>query len=170
MSGARLVLISFSLVILLGGWPSKAETLGTPSERVILRVNGKIDAINLGNAAVFDLAMLKALGTETFTTNTEWTKGTPTFAGVPLKALVDKVGATGTEIIATAADGYAISLPMADLERYSILLVYAIDDAELDLADKGPLWIMYRWDQMTDQQIDDKSPNAVWQLQQLTFE
>lgn len=150
--------------------PAHAQSLSTPTERVVLLVDGNVTEANLGNAAVFDLPMLKTLGAEQFSSKTEWTEGTPTFTGVPLSALVEKVGATGSEIIATAADGYAISLPMKDIKRYSVLLVHTMDDIELDPADKGPLWIMYRWDQMTAEEIKDKSPNAVWQLQQLTFE
>lgn len=166
----RMLCASLGMAILFIAVPSPADPLPTPTERVVLRADGNIKTVNLGKAAVFDLPMLKALGSETFMSKTEWIEGKPTFTGVPLKALVDKTGATGTEIIATAADGYAISIPMADLDRYTMLLVYAIDGVELDPTDKGPLWIMYRWDQMTVEQIEDKSSNAVWQLQQLTFE
>lgn len=166
----RLRDVCLSIFVLMAASNVVAGTLSTPTERVVLRVDGSIKIFNLGKRAVFDLPMLKALGSETFTAKTEWTEGTPTFTGVPLKALVDKVDATGTELIAIAADGYAISIPMADLDRYTLLLVYAIDGMALDPTDKGPLWVMYRWDQMTAQKIEDKSPNAVWQLQQLTFE
>lgn len=170
MSILRVLCASLVLAALMAVVPGHADTLPTPTERIVLRVDGHIERVNLGNVAVFDMQMLKALGSETFASKTEWTDGTHTFTGVPLKALVAQLGATGTELIATAADGYAISIPMADLDRYTLLLVYAIDGKLLDLNDKGPLWIMYRWDQMTAGQIEDKSPNAVWQLQQLTFE
>ena len=149
---------------------SAADTLGTPTGPVVLRVDGNVTVANVEAATVFDLKMLKSLGTHSFSSKTEWLDGTPTFTGVPLKALIEKVGASGTEILAMAADGYAISIPMTDIDRYTILLVYAIDGKELDVTDKGPLWVMYRWDHMSPQEIEDKSPNAVWQLQQLTFE
>lgn len=170
MSGFRLFFLGLCCIILLGVAPGAAGKLPLPTDTVILRLDGNVTSANIESATVFDLEMLKALGGETFKAKTEWTKGMPTFTGVPLSALMDKVGASGSEIIATAADGYAISIPMIDLERFTLLLVYAIDGVELDPIDKGPLWIMYRWDQMTDQEIEDKSPNAVWQLQQLTFE
>lgn len=163
-------MIFLSFVFLQAPDSSVADTLGTPTGPVVLRVDGNVTTANVETATVFDLKMLKSLGNEEFSSKTEWTEGTPTFTGVPLKALIEKVGASGTEILAMAADGYAISIPMTDMDRYSILLVYAIDGKELDVADKGPLWVMYRWDQMSPQEIEDKSPNAVWQLQQLTFE
>ncbi len=166
----RLRDVCLSLFLVLTTGVSMAGALKTPTDSIILRLDGSVTAVNVESATVFDLPMLKALGSETFSVKTEWTEGTPTFTGVPLKALMDNVGASGSEIIATAADGYAISLPVADVDRYNVLLVYAIDGTELDHTDKGPLWIMYRWDQMTAQEIEDKSPNAVWQLQQLTFE
>ncbi len=162
--------IFLSFVFLSAPHKSVANTLGTPTGPVVLRVDGNVTTANVETATVFDLAMLKSLGTETFSSQTEWTEGTPTFTGVSLKALIEKVGASGTEILAEAADGYAISIPMMDMDRYTVLLVYAIDGKELDVADKGPLWMMYRWDQMSPQEIEDKSPNAVWQLQQLSFE
>lgn len=166
----RLRDVCLSIFLLVAAGSAAAGTLSAPTDTAILRLDGNLDAVNVESATVFDLPMLKALGSETFSAKTEWTEGTPIFTGVPLKALIDKVGASGSEIIATAADGYAIAIPMTDLDRYTVLLVYAIDGLELDPADKGPLWIMYRWDQMTAQEIEDKSPNAVWQLQQLTFE
>ena len=162
--------VCLSIFLMMVSGAAVAETLPAPTDTVILRLDGNVTAVNIESATVFDLPMLKSLGSETFSAKTEWTEGTPTFTGVPLKVLIDTVGASGDEIIATAADGYAISLPMADVDRYNLLLVYAIDGTELDHTDKGPLWIMYRWDQMTAQEIEDKSPNAVWQLQQLTFE
>ena len=162
--------VCLSIFLMMVSGAAVAETLPAPTDTVILRLDGKVTAVNVESATVFDLPMLKALGNETFSAETEWTEGTPAFTGVPLKALIDKVGGTGAEIIATAADGYAISIPMADVDQYTLLLIYEIDGMELDPTDKGPLWIMYRWDQMTAQEIEDKSPNAVWQLQQLTFE
>lgn len=162
--------IILSFVFLQGPARSVADVLDTPTGPVVLRVDGNVTAANVETATVFDLAMLKSLGTESFSSKTEWTEDTHIFTGVPLKVLIEKVGASGDEILAMAADGYAISIPMTDLDRYSILLIYAIDGKELDPADKGPLWVMYRWDQMSPQEIEDKSPNAVWQLQQLTFE
>lgn len=170
MALVRIVSVCFCSIFLASTPVSAAETLSTPTERVILLVDGNITEMNLGNAAIFDLPMLKELGSETFTSKTEWTEGEPAFVGVPLSALIEKVGATGEEIIATAADGYAISLPMKDIKRFSVLLVHTMNDEHLHPDDKGPLWVMYRWDQMTPKQIEDKSPNAVWQLQQLTFE
>jgi len=166
----RLRDVCLSIFLLLASGAAVAEMLPAPTDTVILRLDGNVTAVNIESATVFDLPMLKSLGSETFSVKTEWTKGTPTFTGVPLKALIDKVGGTGSEIIATAADGYAISIPMADLDQFTLLLIYEVDGMELDPADKGPLWIMYRWDQMSAQEIEDKSPNAVWQLQQLTFE
>lgn len=166
----QVLCVGLCAMLLFSASPLKAETLSTPTERVVLLVDGNITEMNLGNAAIFDMPMLKALGSETFTSKTEWTEGEPTFIGVPLNKLIEKVGAAGDEIIATAADGYAISVPMADLKRYSVLLVHSINGDDLDPNDKGPLWIMYRWDQMSPKEIKDKSPNAVWQLQQLTFE
>lgn len=163
-------LFCLSFLILQAPHLSAANTLGTPTGPVVLRVEGNVTTANVETATVFDLAMLKSLGTLTFSSETEWTEGTPTFTGVPLKALIEKVGASGTEILAMAADGYAISIPFADIDHYTILLVYAIDGMELDPTDKGPLWVMYRWDQMSPKEIEDKSPNAVWQLEQLTFE
>lgn len=166
----RLLCLVLCAVIVVHVAPANSETLPTPTERVVLLVNGNISEVNLGNAAIFDLPMLMALGAETFSSKTQWTEGTPTFTGVPLSALIKKVGATGSEIIVTAADGYAISLPMSDLEKFDVLLVHTMNDLALKPSEKGPLWIMYRWDRMTAEEIEDKSPNAVWQLQQLTFE
>ena len=51
--------------------------------------------MNVGDKAVFDLAMLEKLGMKTVETTTPWYTGKVRFDGIPLNKLMDLVGAKG---------------------------------------------------------------------------
>ena len=88
------------LVLALAGC-GKADVPPPPTGEPILFVDGAITHTNVGAEAQFDLESLAAQPSETFTTSTTWTEGTPTFTGVPLKALLEAVGATGDTVTAS---------------------------------------------------------------------
>ena len=52
--------------------------------------------MNVGDKAVFDLAMLEKLGMKTIETTTPWYTGKVRFDGISLNKLMDLVGAKGT--------------------------------------------------------------------------
>ena len=73
-----------------------AEKLPAPTGKPVLTISGKIGNMNVGDKAVFDLAMLEKLGMKTIETTTPWYTGKVRFDGIPLNKLMDLVGAKGT--------------------------------------------------------------------------
>jgi hypothetical protein len=55
-----------------------ANELPAPEGEVVLTVSGDLASTNDGDAAVFDMAMLEAIGTTEFETTTIWTDGPQT--------------------------------------------------------------------------------------------
>jgi len=99
-----------------------AAPLGQPAGKPILAVSGKISATNKEGSAIFDRAMLEALGMTSFTTNTPWYKEPVTFEGVPLDKLMSAVGALGDRIVVIALNDYSAEVPLEDTKKYNVIL------------------------------------------------
>jgi hypothetical protein len=162
-----------SLTVILAvavGSISVAQAEGTPAPtgQVILFIDGAITHANVEDEARFDLETLMAQPAMTFTTSTNWTDGTPTFTGVPLKALLKAVGATGSTVTAVALNNYAIDIPLDSLNDDAPIVAYHIDGKSFSRRDKGPLWIVYPYDSSADYRNDLVYGRSIWQLERLT--
>ena len=147
--------------------PAPAAELEQPTGRVILIVTGNIAATNAVGRAEFDRAMLEDLGLSRLKTWTPWTEGEPEFTGVAAAALMAHVGAEGTAVRARALNDYGITIPLADFERYPVLIATAMDGERLRTRDKGPLWVIYPWSDHPE--LDDRvtRQRSIWQLESL---
>lgn len=164
---ARFVL--FLVVVLAGAAraESTAEPLPTPSGRPILEIAGAITRTNEPGRAVFDLAMIEALGLREVVTPTPWTDGPQRFAGIDPRALLAAVGATGRELEATALDDYRVVVPVEDLERYPMLLATRIDGRPMRVRERGPLWLIYPWGDHPETVEQPYRGRAIWQLRSI---
>lgn len=163
------VSLALSLAVIVGGVSRvQADVPPAPTGQPILFVDGAISHTNVGVEAQFDLEALLAQPAVTFTTSTNWTEGMPTFTGVPLKALLEAVGATGTTVSAVALNNYAIDIPLDSLNDDAPIVAYHIDGKPFSRRDKGPLWIVYPYDSSADYRNDLVYGRSIWQLQRLT--
>lgn len=147
--------------------PAHAE-LALPAGEPVLTVKGNITDTNTDGAATFDMAMLQALPATEFATSTNWTEGVKTFRGVPLKALLQSLGASGATITATALNNYSVDIPMEALTDEAPIVAYTIDGETFSRRDKGPLWIVFPYDSSTDYQTELVYGWSIWQLADLT--
>ena len=161
-----------SLWLLLLAWagPALAESLPAPSGEVILTVRGAIDRKNSPDAALFDRAMLEALGLQTLRTSSPWTDGVVAFLGVPARAVLEAVGARGDKVIASALNDYKAEIPISDFKDYPVLFALKMDGRELTVRDRGPIWIVYPRDDHAELQNERVNSRWVWQLNGLTVE
>lgn len=151
--------------------PQAAEPLAAPTGDVMLSVSGKITETNNADRADFDRALLQSLEWRTVSTITRWTEGILTFEGVPLNALLKKVGASGTKITATALNDYKIEIPASDAEEFDVLLALKSGGDWMAVRDKGPIWIVYPHDDDSAEDIPDlHAYRMVWQLRTLRVE
>ncbi|WP_445504137.1 molybdopterin-dependent oxidoreductase [Microvirga sp. G4-2] len=167
----RYVTLLVTLVGLLGGMrsASAAEPLPHPQGAVILAVTGNVTQTNAPGQAQFDKAMLEALGKASYTTSSEVSATPMTFEGVPLRAVLERVGALGKTIKATALNAYQISIPMEDLQ-FEPILAMKVDGRVITARDKGPLWIAYPRDAHPVLQDAKYDSRWVWQLSRLHIE
>lgn len=145
-----------------------ADGLAQPKGDVILTVSGAIENTNVGETAQFDLEMLKAIETVSVETSTIWTEGKQTFAGVSLKALMEAVGAKADALSATAINDYAISIPREDWIEGGAVVAYEQNGAVMSVRDKGPLWVIYPYDDVSAYQSEVIYSRSIWQLDRIT--
>ena len=149
------------------GRPTFAAGLGQPTGKPVLQIGGKIAVHNVGDQAVFDVAMLEALGTRSFKTSTPWTDGVSSWEGVPLSVLMEAVGATGNVIRATALNDYVADMPMAGLAEEGAILAMRRDGELMPVNNKGPLFILYPFDDRPNLQQQSVYMRCAWQIARL---
>jgi hypothetical protein len=160
------------LIALVVAWISvaarpEAGELPAPTGRPVLEVSGAIGRTNAPGKALFDLAMLEALGTRELVTTTPWTEGELRFSGVDPRSLLAAVEARGTELEITALDGYRAVVPLADLERFPTLLATRRDGRPMPVRERGPLWLVYPWSTHPETAGQPYRGRAVWQLRSI---
>ena len=148
-----------------------AEGLPKPEGRVILRVFGKIEntnaTIDRKPAATFDRTMLENLTQASIRTHTPWTDGVVTYEGPLLRDLLVRIGAHGEILSAIAINDYVIDVPADDAESYRVIVALKMNGRYLTVRTKGPLWIIYPWDEHDELQTETFYSRSIWQLKEI---
>ncbi len=146
---------------------ARADPLPRPQGRVILTVTGKIGNTNADGSAMFDRAMLEALGVSELTTKTVWTEGPARFEGVLASKLLEAVAAAGEIADTRAINDYKVEIPVSDFQQYPVLLALKMNGAYMRVRDKGPIWVVYPWDQYPELNDEQTKQKAIWQLNEI---
>lgn len=140
------------------------RTLALPADKAILTMSGKINVTNQPGVAVFDRAMLEQLGMVSFETMTPWYSAKVKFEGVPMKALLQAVGASGQSMSVTALNDYKTVIPVEDFEKYNAILAIKRDGQYMPVSDKGPLFIVYPFDAHAELKNQKFYSRSAWQV------
>ncbi len=114
-----------------------------------------------------DLQALSAMTRIEFDTTTPWTDGKHHFTGVPLKEVLASAGITEGTVRAVALNDYAVDLPVAELDDAAPIVAYHLDGQPFGIRQKGPLWIVYPFDEDSRYQSETAYGRSVWQLNRL---
>jgi hypothetical protein len=164
--GAILSLVAAGLLGSLAAPP--AHALDAPTGKVVLTVNGSVANRNDNGAASFDLTLLQQLPQTSFSTKTPWYAQPRKFSGVLLRDLLAGVGAApGATIKAVALNDYRVDIPADDAARHGALLAYLLDDQPMSVREKGPLVIIYPFDDKPELRDAVHYSRAIWQLRSL---
>jgi hypothetical protein len=165
---ARLRLI-LPLLCLLAGLPgpSRSQPLAPPAGPVVLEIGGRIGRTTDGKLARFDREALQRLPRTVIETSTPWTTGRQRFAGVSLKDLMEAVGAQGSEVSAVAINDYRVSIPLQEAIRDGALLAFEANGEPLPVRSRGPLWIVFAYDQSPRLRGEQILSRSIWQLKLL---
>ncbi len=162
-----LLLALAGTVVNAAGSAAQDGALAAPTGPILLTVSGNIQVHNRDATAVFDRAMLEALGLIAFTTHTPWYEGQVTFEGVPMMRLLERLGARGTSVTAKALNDYATEIPIDDFARFGTILAMKRNGANMPVRDKGPLFIVYPYDSAPELNARLYYSRSAWQVAQL---
>ena len=162
--------IAIALAAMAWSATAYAGNLPAPTGRVLLTLEGNIANTNSDGKAELDRAMLEAIGMVEVETWTPFTEGSAVWGGVPLRALLDYVGAQGDNLKASALDLYTIDMPASDADEHGAFLALYKDGKALRVRDKGPAWILYPF--VDDPTLDNEviAGRCVWQLASIRVE
>lgn len=146
-------------------WP--AQALEVPKERVVLTIAGKIGVKNAGETARFDMKMLAALPQHSFTTSTPWYDRPVKFTGPLLADVLAAVKASGSTVSAVAINDYAIQIPVADTTQHKVIVARLLDDKPMPVREKGPLFVVYPFDDSATLRSSVYYERSIWQLKAL---
>ncbi|MCZ0750009.1 molybdopterin-dependent oxidoreductase [Aeromonas enteropelogenes] len=143
----------------------------TPSpDSALLKVEGAITQPNYQQLALWDSAMLDQLPEYEIKTHTPWYDEEKTFRGPRLSDLLAKVGASGKQLTITALNDYSVQVPTSDARQYEVILARSIDGKPLSVRDKGPLFLIYPFDQYPELRNKLYYGRAIWQISQIKVE
>lgn len=163
----RLLVASMALLPIFAG---HAFALEAPQGPVLLTVTGHIANTNVGDEARFDRRMLLALTQRDTATHTPWHDGQVVFSGPLGRAVLEAVGARGTQLRVTALNDYASTIPVADFYDHDVILAMAADGKRLKIRDQGPLFVIYPFDEEPGLLNEEVMTRSVWQVKQIDVE
>lgn len=152
------------IVLLCIGSIVRAGDLPQPKGPVILTVSGEITHTNGDGVARFDLEMLGALEQRTTTATTPWLDEANDFTGPLGSAILEAVGARGQTLKVTALNDYFANIPVQDFHDLPVIFATHIDGHEMSVRDKGPLFIIYPFDEFPGLFNEIYFGRSVWQI------
>jgi hypothetical protein len=147
-----------------------AHALEPAKGKVILTIQGKVGETNSPKGAVFDMAMLKSLPQQTFSTHTPWDKTPTKFQGPLLRDVLAAAKASGTTIKAVALNDYKTQIPMGDAAKFDVIVAHSMNGQDIPVRTKGPLFIVYPFDSQPELKTPTYYERSAWQLQRMEIE
>jgi hypothetical protein len=130
-----------------------------------------LTAVTVGAAPgkVLTLDDLKAMGKTEIKTSTPWTEGEQTFVGVSGAQLVAALKAKGETVSAFANNDYNVIIPLAVFSDSTTLIAYEHNGKPMPVSDKGPMWIVFPYDQDTKFVSEAYKGYSIWGLLRVEF-
>lgn len=153
-------------LISLGPWLANASEVMPRSESTILEVTdltsgGKEVTVHL------DLSALEAIEPTEIVTSTLWTNGVNRFHGVSLPMLLKSLGLKGERLRAASMNDFAVDIPLDDGLTDHAILAYRMNGEEMSRRNKGPLWIIFPFDQSSRFRTETIYARSLWQLNRI---
>jgi hypothetical protein len=162
----RRTLQALALAGLAGAWRG-ASALDVPAGPVVLTLVGRVRQPNAGATAQFDMAMLEKLPQTSFSTRTPWYAAARRFTGPLLRDVLAIAGAQGTLLRVTALNDYRVDVPWSDAQRHDLILARLLDGQPMAVRDKGPLFMIYPFDDQPELRSAVYYSRSAWQLKSI---
>lgn len=163
--------IAAAAALLLSVFSSIAAADGTklPAPRgvPILAITGAIAKTNQEGSALLDAAMFAALPRQRLVTATPWYDTPRTFEGPLLRDLLAAVGARGRTLRIEALNEYAALVPASDAAEFDVIVADRIDGEPIPVRERGPLFMIYPFDQVSSLNTEQYYQRSVWQIRSI---
>lgn len=165
----RLVVAAAATVIqLLIAGTASACTIAQPKREVILSIDGMINDCNEGLEVHLDRALVDALPRKQIKTENPWDDGPVVYEGVLLRDLMKFAKADGTTATVSALNDYRADIPLADLDKYDVILADKRDGVALPVRDKGPFFVVFPFTDFPELASEARYAQSVWQVNRIT--
>lgn len=144
-----------------------AQQIEQPQDTVLLTISGEVSVTNADDTALFDLAMLEALDQHVTDVETPWHDGPQQFTGPRIIDLLNAVGAAGSELRFVAINDYAANMPWDDIEAFDVILATRQNGETMSVRDKGPLFVIYPFNQNPELRNEVYYGRSVWQVKEI---
>lgn len=160
MPNRRTTLLALALT------PALHSAAATPTQAPVLNV-----AIRQARRD-FDLAALEALPQRTLATETPWYPGPRRFTGPLLRDVLASAGLPANaagHVRCVALNDYRVDIPLADLRNFDVVLARLIDGKPIGVRDKGPLFVIYPFDERPELRNSLYFGRCIWQLKSIEW-
>lgn len=115
----------------------------------------------------FDMPALERLPQRDIVTATPWYDRSRRFTGPLLRDVLAAAGARGAQLRAVALNDYEVNIPMSDARDYDVIVARLLDRQPLPRRDKGPLFIIYPFDEQAELRTQVYFTRCAWQLRRI---
>lgn len=157
-------LIALTLALTAASIATSSYALDKPTGPIVLTVKGDLDHPNSGTTAQFDLPMLEALKGRTGKMKTPWNEGEVSYSGPLLKSILEAAGAKGETLKIIALNDYSAVVPASDARDMDTILATRADGKMMSVRDKGPLFLIYPFDEDEKLYNEKYFSRSVWQI------
>lgn len=133
------------------------------AEDAILTVRNAVDDRSVN----FTYKELLALPQTEFRTRTIWTSDLDSYAGPSLAAVLDAAEMPNADLRIYATNDYNVKFPADKIAADAPVLVVHINGEPFSLREKGPVWLLFPFDDNDSYRTEDNFALSVWQLKQI---
>ena len=102
-----------------------------------------------------------------FETSTVWTEGVQRFDGVWLEDLIAHLGLSEGTLELSALNEYLVDFKADEIPGNKALVAYRHNGNLMSAREKGPLWIVYPYDEGPEFQTELTFMSSIWQLDRI---
>ena len=117
-----------------------------------------------GQHQVLSFENLHGLVQYDLTTSTPWYDNETTFRGPLMRDVLALANFNSDTILATAVNDYRVEIPMQDVLEHDVVLAHTINAQRLTIRTRGPLFVIYPFDQVAGLRLSTYYSRCIWQL------
>lgn len=151
------------VLIALIAFPSHASSLDA------LLISGKTSAGAAKTSALSIEEFEKLAPLTKIKTSTPW-HPVSTFSGISGADFIASTGLDGDVVLATAVNDYRVTIPLRDLTELGLLFATRLNGKRLTLREKGPIFVIYPFDDQPKLKSDLYYGRSIWQLKKITVQ